>query len=346
MKRSEFLSSAALLACMPGIAVAASPSRLPPAITKPKQLCHGGTIGLAAPAGVINEAELQESVENIAKLGFKAKTNPGSLNRNGYFAGTDKERAAMLMELFTDPEVDAIMCVRGGYGAARILPYLDFAAIRSNPKILIGYSDITALHAALYQQAGLVSFHGPVGTSTFNEYSIDNFTRVLIKPEQTALFYKSLTDGDKPENQLTTIRTGTAAGTLFGGNLSIVASLIGTPYDVSYQGGIVYLEEVGEEPYRVDRMLTQMIQAGKFNGVRGVALGIFKNCQSKEKESGINNSFSLMEVLTDRLYPLGIPVVYGLSFGHVENKLTLPFGIRAEIDSGAGTLTLLETAVQ
>ncbi|MBI2418140.1 MAG: LD-carboxypeptidase [Ignavibacteriales bacterium] len=345
MNRSEFITSAALLALMPGSMSASglADDNLP--IIKPNRLRFGDTIGLVAPAGFITGEEMQESVDSLTKLGFKVKTDPSTLNRNGYFAGTDKDRAQSLMAMFADTNVHAIMCIRGGYGAARILPMLDYTVIRNNPKALIGYSDITALHAALYKHAGLVSFHGPVGTSTYNEFSVDNFLRVVVTPRERTVFVKAQSDGDKPEHLLTTIRSGKAEGKLVGGNLSIVASLIGTAFDVSYKGCMVYLEEVGEEPYRIDRMLTQMIQAGKFEGIAGIAMGIFKNCQPKEKESGIGNSFTLIEILMDRLYHLNVPVIYGLSFGHVENKLMLPYGIKAELDTSMGTLSLTERAV-
>ncbi len=197
----------------------------------------------------------------------------------------------------------------------------------------------------IYSQTGLIGFHGPVSTSTFNEFSVTNFKNVLMNPQAKTLLRNAVEDEAKSEYKPFVIRNGKAKGKLVGGNLSIVASLIGTKYDVDTKGKIIFLEEVGEEPYRIDRMLTQMTQAGKFKNAAGIALGVFTKCESKPDESGIANSFSLSEVLSDRLFRLGIPVHYGLSFGHVVNKFTLPFGIDAELDVDNQSLTLLEKAV-
>lgn len=312
---------------------------------KPKKLKVGDTIGLVSPGGFITEAQLEESKTNMLSLGFSVVVAKNILHTTGYFAGTDKERAEDLHEMFGNKKIDGIVCVRGGYGCARVLDFLDFNLIKRNPKIFIGYSDITALLYGIYAQTGLTGFHGPVATSTFNEFSVNNFKNVLMHPlPKTRLSIA-------PENELKNeykpfiIHGGKAAGKLVGGNLSIVASLIGTKYDVDTKGKIIFLEEVGEEPYRIDRMLTQMMQAGKFKHAAGVALGVFSKCESKPEESGIANSFSLSEVLTERLTQLKIPALYGLSFGHIVNKFTLPFGLNAELDVDHQALTLLEPAV-
>ncbi|PIX93036.1 MAG: LD-carboxypeptidase, partial [Ignavibacteria bacterium CG_4_10_14_3_um_filter_37_18] len=197
----------------------------------------------------------------------------------------------------------------------------------------------------IYSQTGLIGFHGPVATSTFNEFSVNNFKNVLMKPQLKMSLHSASEDAAKNEYKPYVIRSGKAKGKLIGGNLSIVASLIGTKYDIEPKGKIIFLEEVGEEPYRVDRMLTQMIQAGKFKNASGIALGVFTKCESKPDQSGIANSFSLSEVLLDRLFQLKIPVLYGLSFGHIVNKFTLPFGINAELDVDNQELMLLEEAV-
>ncbi len=347
MKRSSFIKNSALAAAAVALTgnntYSASRPYIPDVI-KPGRIKEGDKIGLVSPAGMLSEEELKESVDNLTKLGFNPVPGKYVLNRNGYLAGTDKERADDLNAMFADKTIKAIVCTRGGYGAVRILPYLDFNLIKNNPKILIGYSDITILLCALYKKTGLVSFHGPVGTSTYNDYSVNHFRNVLMAPSSN---YKMENpppaEGDEP--QIYTIRSGAAEGKLYGGNLSLVASLIGTEYDADTAGHIIYLEEVGEEPYRVDRMLTQMIQAGKFEKAAGVAVGIFSKCEAKPSESGITNSFSLREVLSDRLYPLGIPVIYGLSFGHIVNKFTIPTGIRARLNVDDASLTLLEPAV-
>lgn len=312
----------------------------------PPRLNKGDTIGLIAPGSFITEDELNESIANLKDLGFNVKYSENVLARYGYLAGTDKQRADDVNKMFADSEVKGIVCARGGYGCSRILPMLDYSVIRQNPKALIGYSDITALLYGIYSQTGVVCFHGPVGISTFNEFSVDNFKGVLVKPEPDFVM-KSAVDEDNDElYKIIPIRSGIAEGELVGGNLSIVVSLIGTPYDIDTKDKILFLEDVGEEPYRIDRMLTQLIQAGKFDDISGIALGVFKNCRVKEKDPSFGKSFTLSEVLFDRLYNIGVPVIYGLSFGHIENKFTLPVGIKAQLDVGNQTLTLLEKAVR
>ncbi len=312
----------------------------------PPRLKKGDTIGLITPGSFITEEELDESVKNLKDLGFKVKYSKNILARLGYLAGTDKQRAEDVNRMFSDNEVNGIVCARGGYGCSRILPLLDYELIKKNPKVLVGYSDITALLYGIYSQTGVVCFHGPVGISTFNEFSVENFMNVLINPK-TGFEMRSVNDEENDElYKIIPIRSGIAEGELVGGNLSIVVSLIGTPYDINTGGKILFLEDVGEEPYRIDRMLTQLIEAGKLDNVAGIALGVFKNCRVKEKDPSFSKSFTLAEVLYDRLFNLGVPVIYGLSFGHIENKFTLPFGIKAKLDVGNQTLTLLEQAVK
>ncbi len=311
----------------------------------PSKLKAGDTIGLIAPGSFITEDELNESITNLKDLGFNVKYSKNILARYGYLAGTDKQRADDVNKMFADSNVDGIVCARGGYGCSRILPMLDYEMIKKNPKVIVGYSDITALLYGIYSQTGLVCFHGPVGISTFNEFSVRNFNNVLSHPREKYTM-TSVVDDEDELYKIFPIRSGVAEGGLVGGNLSIVVSLIGTPYDIDTKGKIIFLEDVGEEPYRIDRMLTQLLEAGKFDDVAGVALGVFKNCRVKKKDPSFDKSFTLFEVLYDRLYPLGVPVIYGLSFGHIENKFTLPFGIKARLDVGNQTLTLLERAVK
>jgi len=350
MYRKEFLKKTAAIST----AISLSPALLPSyaaevndtTLIKPARLRKGDLIGLAAPGSFISDKELQESVSNLEKLGFRVFYTENILARHGYLAGTDAQRADDLHLLFSNKEVKGIMCARGGYGCSRILPLLDYELIRRNPKVLIGYSDITALCYGIFNNTGLTCFHGPVAISTFNDFSVFYFNQVLVDPQPGLLLASAVnTDPQKENYSIVPIRSGKASGQLAGGNLSIVVSLIGTPYDIDYTGKIVFLEEIGEEPYRIDRMLTQMIEAGKFNKAAGIALGIFDKCEPKEKNPEFNFSFSLMEVLIDRLYNLGIPVIYGLSFGHITNKFTLPVGINAELDVDNHTLRLLDQAV-
>ena len=344
MKRRNFIksiSTAAALTAIPKI-YSAVPTQTK---IKPPRLKSGDTLGLVAPGSYISEDELKDSVANLEKLGFKVIYNERILSKSGYLAGDDKSRAAELNSMFANTKVDGIFCARGGYGCQRILPMLDYELIKKNPKVLIGYSDITALLNGIYAETGLVTFHGPVGISTFNEFSVTYFNEVLVHPEKDLVLISAPSEDQKEIHSITMIVSGKAVGELVGGNLSVINSLIGTKYDFNGEGKIIFLEEIGEEPYRIDRMLTQLIQSGKFDKAAGVAMGVFKDCEPKEKDPSFSTSFSLMEVLFDRLSNLNIPVIYGLSFGHIKNKFTLPVGIKAELDTISQTLTLLETAV-
>lgn len=311
-------------------------------IIKPARLKKGDRLGLIAPGEFITEEELKISVNNLKALGFKVAYTKNILSRNGYLAGTDEQRASDLNEMFSRNDIDGIVAARGGYGCTRILPLLDYNLIEKNPKVLLGYSDITALHMAIYSKTGLVSFHGPVGISTFNEYTISNLKNVLFYPFENLTLYNAENEENNDSKSFTII-SGKSSGRLVGGNLSLIVSLIGTPYDFDSSGKLIFIEEIGEQPYRIDRMLTQMIEAGKFEKASGIILGEFIDCEPKKEDL---NSFSLKEVLYKCLYNLNVPVIYGMSFGHIKNKLTLPIGINAELNSINQTITLLESAVK
>jgi muramoyltetrapeptide carboxypeptidase len=359
MNRKKFITSisaASIGATIFPYSILAQPSKLQskelealykdePPVIKPPRLKAGDKLAIVAPGSYITESELQDSIKNLSELGFETTYSEKILLQNGYFAGSDKDRAEDLMEKFSDKSVKGIVCARGGYGCSRLLPMLDYEVIRSNPKVLIGYSDITALLFGIYQKSGLITFHGPVGTSTFNDYSVNNFKKVLMKPDRTALFTNSTSGVDDNIYGVSTIVKGKGKGRLVGGNLSIIVSLIGTKFDVDYSNKIIFIEEVGEEPYRIDRMITQMLQAGKFDNAAGIMMGIFRKCEVKEESALTSKSFTLMEVLKDRLGKLKIPVVYGMSFGHVTDKFTIPFGAFAELDADDQTFTLLEKTV-
>lgn len=315
---------------------------LQPIKIKPTKLENGDTVGLIAPGSYITEKQLKESIKNFEDLGYKVKYSKNILKKMGYLAGSDEERTADIHQMFSDKEVKAIVAVRGGYGCSRLLPLLDYELIKANPKIIIGYSDITSLLYGIYSQTGLVCFHGPVGTSTFNKYSVDHFKNILSSSSQTYAM-KNLTDEEK---QIKIINKGVAKGELVGGNLSIVVTMIGTEYDIDTKDKIIFLEDIGEEPYRIDRMLTQMKQSGKFDNCAGIALGVFRRCEIDEDDPEFANSLTLQQVFEDRLGDLNVPVIYGLSFGHITNKFTLPFGIKASLDTYNKRLTLLENAVK
>ena len=314
-------------------------------LIKPSRLKNGDTIALVTPGSYITQQEKEESINNLRGIGFNVIYSDRLMQKNGYFSATDRERAADLNEMFERTDVQGIMCARGGYGCARILPFLDYALIEDYPKPFIGFSDATALQYALLKNSNLITFHGPVSISTFSSFSIKNFKNVLLNPTFELELNNSNTGNNYNPYGITVIADGKAEGELVGGNLSIVVSLIGTEYDLDFSGKIVFLEEFIEEPYRIDRMLTQMIQAGKFENAAGIALGVFKLCEPNKSNPAFSGSFSLMEVLKDRLGNLGIPVIYGLSFGHIADKFTLPFGGKAELNSETKQLKLLESAV-
>ena len=314
-------------------------------VVKPKRLRPGMTVGLVTPASNVPEdQDLHGAMELVGSLGFSAKPSPNLFSRTQYLAGTDKERADDLNTMFADPDVDGIFCVRGGYGSGRLLRYLDYEVISANPKIIMGYSDITAILNAIYLRTGLVTFHGPIAGGNFSDYSYDQYRKVLIEPVSNIRIGEPPEFETRPgvvdwENRLTTIVSGVAEGHLVGGNLSLMVTLLGTPFEPNFEGAILFLEDVSEPPYSVDRMLTHLWMAGKLERVAGIVLGKFTD------DGYDGNTFSMEQVLRDRLEPLGIPTLRGAMIGHIEDKTVVPLGIRARLDVGAGSLTLLEAAV-
>ncbi len=321
-----------------------------PTLIKPKKLSKGSRIGIISPASSITKEELDEIDSFLNSLGFIGVPSKYVLDKLGYLAGTDNNRVEDIHEMFSRKDIDAILCARGGYGTPRILPFIDYKLIRRNPKIILGYSDITSLLIAIYQKARLVTFHGPVGISTFNEFTLKYFNEILVegkdmielKSEQEIT---TEADSNNSINEILKITPGKVEGELVGGNLSLLLTLLGTEYDLNLKGKILFIEEVGEEPYRIDRMLTQLLNSGKLNDCAGIAMGVFSNCEVKKVNPSFKESLNLREVLIDRLSPLNIPTIYGLSFGHIKNKFTLPIGIRAMLDVENAKLILLERAV-
>lgn len=310
---------------------------------KPKRLREGATIGLIAPASPASDEKINKALSNLATLGYRVKEGAALRAKHGYLAGTDEVRLADLHHAFADPEVDAVWCVRGGYGTTRLLPHIDYDLIRRHPKPLIGYSDVTALHLAIGQKTGLVTFHGPVAASDFPDNTLQHFRAALVNPLTPYLLQAPLTTADlpAPEYHPFTITSGKALGAITGGNLSLLAAMAGTPFEPSFQKKIVFIEDVGEQPYRIDRLLTQLLQATDLKEAAGIALGVFADCSAKNSEF----SLTLRETLQDRLGALNMPVLYGLPFGHVEHQATFSYGMQAELDAGAQTLTFLESGV-
>ncbi len=309
---------------------------------KPKRLKQGGTIALIAPASPPAEAKFVKAFENLTALGFNIKPGKNMRAQFGYLAGTDEARVADIHAAFEDPEVDAIWCVRGGYGCTRILPLLNFDLIRENPKPLIGYSDITALHIALLQRAGVVSYHAQVGGGDMTPFTRNHLNKTLLEGVSDYLIpAMDTTLRTGPEYQPWTITAGKAKGPLTGGNLAVLSAMAGTAFAPVFKNKIAFIEDIGEAPYRIDRMLTQLIQATDLRQANGIVLGIFNDCEQK----GDTPTLKLAETLKDRLAGLGMPVYYGAPFGHISDQCVMPYGIEAEMDADAMTLRLLETAV-
>ena len=317
-------------------------------LIRPPRLAAGQTIGLVAPSSAPNEPEhIRFAIDTIASLGFRVRPSPHLFDRHGYFAGVDAVRAGDLNAMFADDAIDAVWCVRGGYGASRILPMLDYERIRRAPKALIGFSDITALHMALHTQAGVVSFHGPVAWRAFTPYTLGELRRVLCAAEVPVRVggpppFEQREGHLDRENRVTTIVGGTARGRLVGGNLCLMAHLIGTPYAPDLRGAILFLEDVDEPYYRIDRFLTQLWLSGGLAGVAGVVFGKFTDCNPSS--SFVQNRV-LEDILAERCLALGVPSVAGVMIGHIDDQTTLPIGCLAELDATAGTLTLLEPGV-
>lgn len=310
---------------------------------KPPRLKAGSTVGLVAPAGIVAEAfEVRLAREMLAALGLKTRLGRHAMDRHGYFAGTDRDRAADLMAMFADPDVDGIVALRGGWGSARLLGLLDYAFIRSHPKILVGYSDVTALLLAIYARSRVVTFHGPDALSSWTPFTVSGFRRIFFGGEAMG---NPRRRGDaliQMEDRVRTITPGTARGRLAGGNLTILASMIGTSYLPSFEGHLLFLEDIGEGIYRIDRMLTQLAQAGVLGQIAGFIFGACTDC-NPDSDYG---SFTLSEVIDGHIRPLGIPAWQGAMIGHIRDKHTVPLGVEANIDAAEGTITLLEPPVR
>ena len=312
---------------------------------KPARLRPGDTVGLIKPAGFLaDEVELQMVMETVTAMDLVPKPAPHMLSRFGYLAGSDRDRAADVNAMYADDNVRAVFAVRGGWGSARILPYLDFDTIRANPKLLIGFSDITALHLAFAARAGFVTIHGPNAGSSWGELSLKSF-RNLVFDAGTPEYRNPQAAEDRLVQRkwrTHTIHPGKAVGRLIGGNLAVLTALIGTSYLPDFNGAILFLEDVDEAEYRIDRMLTQLALAGVLGRVAGVVFGQCTNCRAPGPSYG---GFTVSEVLRQHLRPLGVPAYQGALFGHVDNQFSIPIGVRAEMDATMRTMRILEPAV-
>lgn len=309
---------------------------------KPKALKPNSKIALIAPAGPINQQKLNKAQETLKAMGFRVSFTKRILYQNSYLAGSDNDRLSDLHEAFEDSSVDAILCVRGGYGTARIVDKIDYTLIKNNPKIFIGYSDITALLNAIRQETSLVCFHGVLGTSSFTDYTKSQFFNIFTKN----LPNNEIQTQDK--NQISIIKAGKASGELVGGNLAIVNSLLGTNYEIDFTNKIAFFEDIGEDFYKIDRMITQLLLTKTFRKSAGIILGTFNKCMHYEgSDSYTNSALTLDHIFAERFKDLDIPVISGFSFGHVDDQAIFPIGIKAQLDTErAFSIKLLEKALE
>lgn len=310
-------------------------------MAKLRPIRPGATLGFAGPSGAVPDPrQVFEAVQAAGRMGYRVKVGPSSTARYGYLSGEDALRAQDLNQMFLDPEVDAVVCARGGYGAPRILDRLDYAAMARSGKALLGYSDITGIHLALWKACQMPTLHGPMPTTEWAQPGFEGFTKDslldLLGGRQAGRPLAN-PDGEAPPRPL---RGGKCEGVLVGGNLSLVCALVGTPYMPDLRGKILLLEDVDEYLYRIDRMLTQLRLAGVFSVCAGVVLGAFTHCEPQHED----RSLSLEQILQDCLVDGAAgPVLSGLMIGHCHRKISLALGVRYRLDGDGGALTPLES---
>ncbi|HXZ87834.1 MAG TPA: LD-carboxypeptidase [Candidatus Binataceae bacterium] len=302
-------------------------------IVKPPALRPGDTIGVIAPAAAVDREYLERGVGTLIAMGFRVKVSRHALDRAGILAGSDRDRAGEIMAFFRDPEVKAIFGARGGYGCGRLLPLIDFAEIARTPKIFLGFSDATFILNALVDRSAIACFHGPMVAMDFarglTPRSLDHLVRLLSGEASSCEF-----------EAREVVRNGLAEGLLIGGCLSVVVATLGTPWAPNFDGRILFLEDIGEKAYRIDRMLVQLRQAGAFERVAGVVFGAIRPVEGSEQERAL-----IAEFVADQSAGLGCPVLFGIEAGHGTENLTLPFGVKARLDGGSRRLIISEAAV-
>lgn len=348
VKRRGFSGALVALTALAGLdanVASAAPSAPRRRRVKAAALKRGDLVALFNPSGFADDALIQRATVNLEKLGFRVMHAAHLRASRGNTAGTIGQRLTDLHTLFAHREVRALWAARGGSGTAQILPYIDYGLVARNPKVVIGYSDLTSLLLALYAKSGLVTFHGPVASSGFTPFTVSQLEAILIEGRAT----HAMSTADEHTKRAATepnfvqrvLNSGSAGGTLIGGNLSVLTSMVGTPYLPDMQNALLFLEEISEAPYRIDRMLTQLEQNGMLNKTSGAMLGVFVKCEPAAGEE----SLALSQALNDHFSSRPIPSAYGLSFGHIASQWVLPIGVRASFDADARTVTLLESAV-
>ncbi len=308
---------------------------------KPKKLKKGDLIGIISPASSVDDpSKIEKGVGYLEKLGYKVLLGKNVGKYNGYLAGTDKERLDDFHSMFSNKNVKAIFCLRGGYGASRLLDKIDYKIIKAHPKIFVGYSDISALHLSVFYKTGLITFAGPMVGVDFYE-DVSSFTEEM--------FWKLLTSNKKfgriqnPDNEkILSLNTGATTGRIVGGNLSVITGLIGTNYFPDLKDKILFVEETGEVPYKIDRMFNQFRLSNMFQGIKGVIIGSFTDCHELDPNK---RTLTLGEVITDYLSPLKKPVVYNFRHGHLKDNITIPVGANIRLNASRKFVEILETVV-
>ncbi len=282
----------------------------------------------------------------MKNLGFNVKHGQHLYKKWGYLAGTDIERADDVNAMFDDDEVRAIIAIRGGYGSGRILKNLDFDLIKRKPKIILGYSDVTSLLLGIHKMTGLITFHGPVAVSTFTDFTKKYFYKVLSESAPAGeIEDPPYSENLQTSNRVWTINPGSSTGQITGGNLTLIMATLGTPYEIDTDDRILFIEEVGEEPYDLDRYLTQLAYAGKFEKCHGVVFDRMDKVKPSSYGASFSSSLSKEDVIKDCFKKYKFPVCLGLSLGHVADKPTIPIGAKVMLDADTGRISILENAV-
>ena len=344
-RRTALLTLAAAAAAPAMVSARPRPRARDRARPKPRRLRPGDVVGLIAPASYVDSPErLARMEETVRSMGLVPRLAPNLLLRDGYLAGSDRERAAAIKAMYADREVRALWAVAGGWGSQRILPYLDFASIDAHPKLLIGSSDVTALHLALAARTHCPTIHGPNAAHSWGEGPRASF-RALVFDAGTPTAINPPPDLDPLVPNpwpIRTLRPGKARGRLLGGNLSVLTALVGTPWLPSFAGAILFLEDTNEAEYRIDRMLVQLAQSGILKQVAGVVFGQCTNCRNPVPGY---SGFTVDQVIAQHLVPLGVPAFQGAQIGHIAAQISLPVGAQVEIDAGAGSIRVLAPVV-
>ena len=301
----------------------------------PKPLFRGARVALIAPSGPVPEGRLAPAVASVRALGLEPVVYPSCTMRHGYLAGYDRERAADFNNAFSDASIRGVICIRGGYGAQRLMDRIDWTAIAKTPKVFCGYSDVTILHLMLNQRCGFVTYHTPMPATEWYA-GLDEYTERSLR---NALFGVQEPDIFNPDDiPLHTIAKGVSHGVLTGGNLSLLAASLGTPYEIETKDKILFIEDIGESPYRIDRMLLMLKQADKLRACAGILLGAFTDCAAQDPAE----SLTLREVITELLLDEGKPILGALQCGHIMPTMSLPLGVNINLDATNRTLRVLE----